>query len=75
MYNACEEIKRNRMKLQVWYKDFKKMVYMPFPPLNIIYDYNNGMNDVDLAYQGWNVYKWGFSCVTGIGGSWLWCGI
>ena len=43
--------------------------------LNIIYDYNNGMNDVDLAYQVWNVYKWGFSCITRIGGNWLWCGI
>jgi len=34
------------------------MVKMPFFCLNIIDDYNNGMNDVDLADQVRNVYHW-----------------
>lgn len=34
------------------------MVEMPFFRLSLIHDYNNVMNDVDLADQVRNVYRW-----------------
>ena len=46
------------MNRQVCHRDLHKMVEMPFFRLNLIHDYNNGMNDVDLADQVRNVYRW-----------------
>ena len=56
--NACEEIKWQKQVRKVWHKDLKKMVDMPFNRLNIIDNYNNHMNDVDMADQVRNVYRW-----------------
>ena len=46
------------MNRQVCHRDLHKMVEMPFFRLNLIHDYNNGMNNVDLADQVRNVYRW-----------------
>ena len=58
MSNAYESVKWKTMTRKVWHKDLQKMVEMPFFSLNIIDDYNNGINDVDLADQVRNVYHW-----------------
>ena len=46
------------MNRQVWHRELKKMVDMPFFRLNLIHDYNHGMNYVDLANQVRNVHQW-----------------
>ena len=56
--NTCEEVKWKHMNRQVWHRELKKMVDMPFFRLNLIHDYNHGMNYVDLANQVRNVHQW-----------------
>ena len=46
------------MTHQVCHRDLHQMVEIPFFRLNLIHDYNYGMNDVDLADQVRNVYRW-----------------
>ena len=58
MSNACEEVKWKQTTRQVWHRDLQKILEMPFFRLNLILDYNNGMNDVDLADQVRNMYQW-----------------
>ena len=58
MSNSCEEVKWKHMTRQVCHRDLHQMVEIPFFRLNLIHDYNYGMNDVDLADQVRNVYRW-----------------
>ena len=46
------------MKYPMWHKDLQRMFEIPFFFHNLIGDQNNGMNDVDIAYQVQNVYQW-----------------
>ena len=58
MSNACEVVKWNKMPRKVWSKEKNRMVEMPFFRLNLIHDYNIGMNAIDLADQIRNTYRW-----------------
>ena len=49
MSNACEVVKRNKMTRKVWSKEKNWMVEMPFFRLNLIHDYNIGMNAIYLV--------------------------
>ena len=51
MSNVYKEKKRKQITLQMWHKGFQIMVEMPFLHLNCIGDYNNGMNNLDLALK------------------------
>ena len=42
--NACEVVKWNKITCKVWSKEKNRMVEMPFFRLNLIHDYNIGMN-------------------------------
>ena len=49
MSNACEVVKWNKMARKVWSKETNWMFEMPFFRLNLIHNYNIGMNAIDLA--------------------------
>ena len=57
MSNACELVKWNKMTRKVWSKGKNRMVEMPFFRLNLIHNYNIGMNAIDLADQIINTYR------------------
>ena len=46
------------MTSQVWHREIQKIFDMPLFCLSLIYDYNHGMNDVNLVDQVRNVYRW-----------------
>ena len=46
------------MTRKVWSKGKNRMVEIPFFRLNLIHDYNIGMNAIDLADQIRNTYLW-----------------
>ena len=56
--NACEVVKWNKMTRKVWSKESNRMFEMPFLRLNIIHNYNIGMNAIDLSDQIINTYRW-----------------
>ena len=58
MSNACEVVKWNKITRKVWSKGKNKMVEITFFCLNLIHDYNIGMNAIDLADQIRNIYRW-----------------
>ena len=58
MSNACEVVKWNKMTRKAWSKEKNRMVEMPFFRLNLIHDYNIGMNAIDLADHIRNTYRW-----------------
>ena len=58
MYNACEVVKWNKMTRKVWSKESNTMVKIPSFRLNLIHDYNVGMNVIDLEDQIRNTYLW-----------------
>ena len=58
MSNSCEVVKWNKMTRKVWSKEKNRMVEMLFFRLNLIHDYNIGMNAIDLADQIINTYCW-----------------
>lgn len=60
MSNTCESVKWKTMTSKVWHKDLQKMDEIPFFCLNIVDDYNNDMNDIDLVDQVKFVYCWNF---------------
>ena len=59
MSNACEVVKWNKMTRKVWSKEKNRMAKMPFFRLNLISNYNIGMNAIDLVDQIRNTYRWG----------------
>ena len=46
------------MTRKLWSKESNRMVEMPFFRLNIIHDYNIGINAIDLEDQVRNTYFW-----------------
>ena len=58
MSNVCEIVKWNKMTRKVWSKEKNRMIEMPFFRLNLIHDYNIGMNTIYLADQKTNTYRW-----------------
>ena len=56
--NACDNIKWEKKKREVWHKGLQRIVNLPFYRLNIIDTYNYGMNNVDEADQSRNSYRW-----------------
>ena len=58
MYNVCKLVKWNKITCKVWSKESNRMVKMPLFCLNIINDYNIGMNAIDLVDQVRNTYRW-----------------
>ena len=51
MSNACEEIKWEKKTREVYHKGENRMVTLPFYRLNVVDEYNNNMNNVDVADQ------------------------
>ena len=51
MTNCCEELKWKKMTRDVYHKGLNKMVKLPFYRLNTVDEYNNHMNNVDIADQ------------------------
>ena len=51
MTMACEKVEWKLKSRKLWDKELVRMVSKPFYRLNIVDDYNNNMNNVDLADQ------------------------
>lgn len=49
--NAAENIKWLELSRNVWSHNLNKMISLPYHKVNVIHDYNNDMNHVDIADQ------------------------
>ena len=57
MTNACEELKWVKKTREVYHKGLNRMVKLPFYRLNVVDEYNNNMNNVDVADQVRGSYR------------------
>ncbi len=61
MTMGCDSVKWKRMTKNVWHRENKRFVPIPFYCVNIIDDYNNNINSVDVADQirgSYQFYHW-----------------
>ena len=51
MSNACDKVEWTQKSRKIWRKDTQRLVAMKFHCINIVDEYNNHMNNVDVADQ------------------------
>ena len=49
MSNACDKVEWAQKSRKIWRKDAQRLVAMKFHCVNIVDEYNNHMNNVDVA--------------------------
>ena len=69
MSNACDKVEWTQKSKKIWRKETQRLVAMKFHHVNIVDEYNNHMNNVDVSNKLRGSYRFDlFLCRT----KWQW---